>query len=239
MTNKVLLNNVDHHDLKLAAGHGDGAGVNQMLVFPTEFEEIQRAYPILFAKGEDGVFQAVALLGLERDENLFLGDDGWAGPIPALLQRGPFSIGIRQQQVGGELREEPMIHVDLDDPRIGRDVGEPLFLPQGGNAPPLERAAAALRTIYAGMDIAAALYPAWDALGLLQPTAIEIKLSDTEQVDLPDYYAVSAERLAQLSDAELGTLHRQGFLAPVFLVVASLANANRLIALKNARRAWR
>lgn len=237
MTNQVLLNNVDHHDLRLAPGHGAafGESVNQMLVFPTEFDELQRDYPILFAKGEDGAFQAVALLGLERDENLFLGDGGWTARVPALLQRGPFSIGVQRRDDGSE---EPMIHVDLDDPRVSRSDGEPIFLPQGGNAPALERAATALRTVYAGMDVAAAMYPAWERLGLLQPIAIEIKLSDTEQVDLPGYFAIDAGRAASLTDAELGALHRAGFLAPMFLAMASLANINRLIALKNARRAW-
>jgi hypothetical protein len=237
VTNKILLNNIDHHDLTLAMRHGAAAGesVNQTVIFPTEFEELQRDYPILFAKSDEGAYQAVALLGLERDENLFLGEKGWTSWVPALFQRGPFSIGIQRRQDGGE---EPTIHVDLDDPRIGREEGEPLFLPQGGNAPALERAAAALRTIYHGMAIAEAMYPAWEALGLLEPLAISIQLSDTERVELPGYYAIAAERMGSLTDAELGGLHRAGFLAPLFLVMASLANINRLIALKNAKRAW-
>jgi SapC len=234
---KVLLNNVDHHDLRIAARHGAAVGdsVNQTLIFPTEFEEIQRDYPILFARGSQGDYQAVALLGLGRDENLFLGASGWTARVPALIQRGPFSIGVRQRPDGSE---EPMIHIDLADPRVSRDEGEPVFLPQGGNGPALDRAAAALRTIYTGMDVAAAMYPAWDALGLLQPLAIGIELSDTERVELPGYHGIAAERMASLSDAELGGLHRAGFLAPIFLVMASLANINRLIALRQAKRAW-
>ena len=34
-----------------------------------------------------------------------------------------------------------MIHVDLDDPRIGTDDGIPLFLPQGGQSPLLDHVA--------------------------------------------------------------------------------------------------
>lgn len=237
MTNKVLLNNVDHHDLKLAMRHGAaaGEGVNQTVIFPTEFAEAQRDYPILFARSDEGAYQAVALLGLERDENLFLSESGWTGWLPALFERGPFSIGVRQRQDGGS---EPMIHIDLDDPRVGRDAGDPLFLPQGGNAPALDRAATALRTIYQGSEIADAMYPAWDALGLLQPLAIAVHLSETERVELPGYYTVASDRVGSLTDAELGQLHRAGFLAPIFLVMASLANINRLIALKNAKRGW-
>jgi hypothetical protein len=48
-----------------------------VLVFPTEFEALQREYPILFRRGRQRRLQAVALLGLDRDENLFL--DGGPG----------------------------------------------------------------------------------------------------------------------------------------------------------------
>src|SRR4029078_4512110 len=97
MTNRVLLNNVDHKDLRVALRHGAdfGDAVNQLLIFPTEFEEVQREFPILFRREENGAYQCVALLGLDRDENLFLGEDGWLSRyVPALQQRGPFSIAL-------------------------------------------------------------------------------------------------------------------------------------------------
>ncbi len=74
MTNKVLLNNVDHQDLKVVVRHSAayGDGINQALVFPTEYEALQREYPILFRRDEDGEFHSVVLLGLDRDEHLFL-----------------------------------------------------------------------------------------------------------------------------------------------------------------------
>jgi hypothetical protein len=233
MTNKVLLNNVDHHDLTVIGRHAAeyGDGVNQVAVFPTEFEAVQRDYPILFARGDAGDCQAVALLGLDRDENLFLGEEGWTGGyVPALLRRGPFSIGRSAGQ-------EPMIHVDLDDPRVARGGGgEPVFLPQGGNAPLLERASAALQTIYAGVEAEAAMYPALDALGLIQPVAVEVALSETETYQLPGFHAIDTARLAALGDADLGRLHRSGFLHGIHMLLASLGNIERLAALKAARR---
>src|SRR3954468_3533765 len=129
MTKRGLLNNVDHQDLRVVARHGaeHGDSVNQMLVFPTEFEALQREYPILFRRDDDGDYQAVVLLGLDRDENLFLGADGsWQSRhVPALASRGPFSIGLARREAGEE--REPMIHIDLEDPRVGTDEGEPLF----------------------------------------------------------------------------------------------------------------
>ena len=76
--NRVLLNNVDHADLRVIAGHGAtfGDAINQALILPTEFEAAQREYPILIRKDDAGGYQAVVLLGLDRDENLFLDETG-------------------------------------------------------------------------------------------------------------------------------------------------------------------
>src|ERR1044072_4866376 len=107
MTTRPLLNNVDHHDLRVIVGHSAAFGdaINQALVFPTEFDAVQREYPILFRRDAAEGLQAVALLGLDRDENLFLDEAGWhARYVPAGQQRGPFPIGLRQDGEGARAR---------------------------------------------------------------------------------------------------------------------------------------
>jgi hypothetical protein len=241
MTNRVLLNNVDHGDLRVATGHGPAYGdnINQVLIFPTEFEGIQREYPIFFRKDPNGAFQSVALLGLDRDENLFLDESGQGGVwnaryVPALQQRGPFSIAL---QGGGE----PMIHVDLDDPRIvaaqAGGQGEPVFLPAGGNSPYLQHIARLLGVIYDGLEISKAMFAAFEAANLIEPVDVEIKLDEHTQYDLPDLYAISQERFAGLDGAALEGLHRSGFLAAAQWVLSSLGNVGFLVELKNRKRA--
>lgn len=238
MTNRVLLNNVDHGDLRVATGHGPefGDAINQVLIFPTEFEGIQREYPIFFRKDADGAFQSVALLGLDRDENLFLEERGWnARYVPAIQQRGPFSIALRDG--GGE----PMIHVDLDDPRVlaaeAEGGGEPAFLPAGGNSPYLQHVARLLGVIYDGLEISKAMFAAFETHGLIEPVDVEIKLDEHTQYDLPDLYTISQERFAGLDGAALEALHRSGFLAAAQWVLSSLGNVGLLVELKNRKRA--
>jgi hypothetical protein len=229
MTNRVLLSNIDHHDLRVAIRHGAeyGDSVNQMLVFPTEFEEVQREYPILFNRDDAGAFHAVALLGLERDENLFLDAQGWdARYIPALQRRGPFSIGMQRQSPGDD--PQVMIHVDLDDPRVGRAEGEPLFLPHGGNAPYLAHITAVLGIIFEGHEVAPAMFAAFDAAGLLHPIDLEIAISEERKYRFADYYTIDQERLAALPGAELESLNRAAFLRLAMLVATSLGNVSRL-----------
>jgi hypothetical protein len=242
MTNRVLLNNVDHGDLRVATGHGPAFGdaINQVLIFPTEFEGIQREYPIFFRKDAEGAFQSVALLGLDRDENLFLDDasdgGGWnARYVPAIQQRGPFSIALRSGS------DEPMIHVDLDDARIvaakGEGAGEPVFLPAGGNSPYLQHVARLLGVIYDGLEISKSMFAAFEAANLIEPVDVEIKLDEHTQYDLPDLYTISQARFADLDGAALEGLHRSGFLAAAQWVLSSLGNVGLLVELKNRRRA--
>lgn len=240
MTNRVALDNVAHHDLKVALRHGPafGDGVNQMLIFPTEFEEAQREFPILFHRDPAEGLQAMALLGLDRDENLFLEGDRWTSRhIPALQQRGPFLIGLAPDGAPAGEGAGPTIHVDLDDARVGAADGEPLFLPHGGNAPYLDHVVQVLGRIYGGMEAAKPMYAAFDALELIQPVALEAMLSDEERYTIDGFEVIARERLAALSSGGLEQLHRAGYLSAAFLLAASLGNIGRLIERKNARRA--
>lgn len=235
--NRVLLNNVDHADLRVIAGHGVayGDGVNQTLLLPTEFEAAQREYPILIRKDAADAYQAVALLGLDRDENLFLDETGWnARYIPAVQRRGPFSIALQRDERGGEPR--PMIHVDLDHPRISAE-GEPLFLSAGGNSPYLQSVSQTLGQIHDGLEIAGPMFAAFEQYGLIEPIDIEIKLDDNTSYAVPDVYSIAPDRLSALSGEALERLHQSGLLRAAQWIVSSMGNIEDLIARKNRRRA--
>jgi hypothetical protein len=240
MTRTTLLDNIAHKDLRVRTGYSAefGDNVNHVLVFPTEFIYVQREYPILFRRDTGGRLQAVALLGLDKDENLFMDEGGWNGRyVPAVLQRGPFLIGFRKTDVDGEVVREPVIHVDLDHPRISHTEGEPVFLRHGGHSPYLEHANRMLQIIYKGTDIAGPMFAAYEAAGLIEAMEIEIQLDDKMQYKVPGFLTISQERLAKLDATQLERLHEPGYLQLAMLVVASLGNVGWLIELKNRRRA--
>lgn len=235
--NPVQINNVDHADLRVSprAGVGFGDAVNQALVFPAEFEDVQREFPIVFRRRE-AELHAYALLGLDRDENLFLADQRWTSRyVPASLRRGPFSIGMARSAAGAE-PGNPMIHVDMDDPRVGVGEGEgfPLFLEHGGNAPYLDHMAGVLRLLYQEMEAAPAVYAAFDKAELLAPVTLSIDVSDERRYTVPDVFVIDVERLATLAGESLERLHRLGLLRLATLAVASLGNVASLIARKRA-----
>jgi hypothetical protein len=237
--NRVLLNNIDHADLRVAirAGAAFGDGVNQLPIFPSEFEEAQRVFPIIFRE-ENGALQPYALLGLDRDENLFLAGDRWTSDyVPVFQRRGPFSIAVGKTATGGD--DEPMVHVDMDDPRVGAPDGLPLFKEHGGNAPLLDHMTDVLRMIFQGMETTAAICAAWRDAGLLRAITLQISLDEDRTYEVPDILTVDRQALADLSGEALERLHGHGLLEGAIFAAASLGNVQRLIALKAARQAGR
>lgn len=233
MSRPVLLNNVEHGRLRVATGHGAAYGdaVNQTVVFPTEFEALQREYAILLRRNAEGVYRAVVLLGIDAGENLYLDGDHWdARYVPALHARGPFSIGVAP---GGDAGE-PMVHVDLDHARVG-DRGEPLFLEHGGNAPLLDHVSEILRSIYAGSRMGEPMIAEWLALDLIAPVTLQLDLDEERRVNVPDCHTIDTARLAALDGAALERLHRADLLRPAMFVAASLGNVRHLLDRKRHR----
>ncbi len=239
MARYELLNNVKHQDLRIVtrfgAEFGDATGT--VVAFPTEFADLQREYPIFFRKDRDsGQWQAMALLGFEANENLFLEDGRWnAAYLPGAVAKGPFVIGFQEQCIDGELRREPVIHVDMEHPRIGSAEGERVFLPHGGNSPYLEHIAGVLRGIRDGVEGGRAMYEAFDAAGLIQPMSVELQLDESRRISLAGLHGIDRERLAALDAQALHRLHRAGYLEGAYLALASMQNLRRLLAEKQRR----
>ncbi|MGZ3181938.1 MAG: SapC family protein [Telluria sp.] len=232
--NTVQLNNVDHKDLRVitqrAARYGDN--VHCALTFPAEFRNIQAHYPIVFRKTADGAgFDALALLGFQEGENLFLNDaSGWEAPyVPMTIERQPFFIGRNG--------EEMMVHVDMDSPRISRESGEAVFLPYGGNSDYLEKMNSTLLTIHQGLQGAVPFASTLVSLELLEPFVLDVELNDGSQNRLMGFYTINEDRLAALDGATLQDLSRRGYLQAIYMVLASLSHFRDLIDRKNRHHA--
>ena len=232
MSRHVLLNNVEHKNLRVITRHGKeyGAATGSVPTFPTEFANVIREYPIFFRKDPNtGEYGCIALLGFARDENLFLEGDRWnASYVPAIVARGPFLIGFQERQDGGELRREPVIHIDMEDARISETEGELVFLENGGNTRYLDRVANILGGLNDGIAASKAMFAAFTACDLIEPVQIEIKFN-AGKYDVVGLHTISAQKLRNLTAEQLFELNRSGFLQAAYLVLASLNNVQDLI----------
>ena len=224
MTHPVLLNNVDHKDLRIITAHGARYGDNVMTVFAfaPEFRNLQAHYPIVFYKSADGSgFQSAALLGFEEGENLFLGMNGWdAAYVPLAIQRQPFLIG--------ESQGEMVMHIDMESSRVSTSQGESVFLEFGGNTDYLTRMNSVLLAIHQGAEGMPDFQAALQELELLESFVFDIEMADGMQNRLTGFYTINEERLSNLSGAVLERLNRLGYLQPIYMVIASLSNLRAL-----------
>lgn len=232
-----MLNNVDHRDLRIiterSAAYGDD--VMFCMTFPFEFRSVQAFYPILFHRDGRGELYPVALFGFVSGENLFLDEAGWnARYVPAMIRRQPFLIGFEAGSgPGGERRR--MLSLDTAHPRVGRERGEPLFEPLGGRTAFLEEMATLLETLYQGADVNKRFVEALQEHGLIESVTFDIALADGSRNQLLGFYAIDEEKVRGLPDEALGKLSRNGFLMPLFMMLASTANVRTLVDLKQAR----
>ncbi|WP_262690527.1 SapC family protein [Kordiimonas aestuarii] len=235
MSNHVLLNNVDHKDLKIITERSARFGDDVMygFTFPFEFRNIQAHYPIFFQKDPNSdKYYPVAMLGLQQGENLFLGEHGWdADYIPVAIERQPFLIGFE----GADGDAHTVVHVDMDSPRVSETEGEPVFLEHGGNTPYLNRVAALLDALYQGDQENARFVQALVEHDLLESFTLDMELKDGSKNRLAGFYTINEDKLAVLDGDVLSALHKEGHLQAIYMVLASLSHMRELIMRKNAR----
>jgi len=239
MTNQQILDNIAHKNLRIiterSAWYGDD--IAGTLVFPLEFRRLQAEYAIAFQKNADtGYFEPLALFGLDEGQNLYLDSSGWdASYIPLSMQRQPFFIGFATATEDGVPVEKPVVHVDMDSPRVSETDGVAVFLEHGGQSPYLEQINSVLLAIHEGYDQCKRLSDVLAALELLEPFEMEYELKDGTRKKLGGLYTLHEETLNALNAASLEQLHRDGFLEAVYMVMASTANFRTLIERKNQR----
>lgn len=232
MTRHVLLNNIDHRDLRIDTGRGAALGDDVMFAptYPGEFRNLQAHYPIVFRRAADGGFQPLALFGLQEGGNLFLEGGHWdAGYIPLAIQRQPFLIGVSG--------EERLIHVDLDHPRVRRDAGQALFRDHGGTTEFLEQVKSILLALHDGLQATPAFIDALQRHQLLESFVLDVQLDDGSHNRLAGFHTIDEERLQALEGAALERLARDGHLLPIYMALASLSHFRDLIERMNRRRA--
>ncbi len=238
MSKFVPLDEVAHADLKVEFGTylQPELSLNQVPIYPTEFISVSREFPIFFRKNEQGQFFAIALLGLDKDENLFLDESKrWSSRyVPAVVERGPFALAVPAGEEGNP-EAEAVLHLDIEDPRVGQSSGERLFLPHGGQAPYLKLVSNVMRRIHVGASMTKAFFDGLAKYELIEPMTVQATMSEELQYTVPDLYSVSKEKLIQLSAEALFDLNSTGLLEHCFAISGSAENFSHIVNLKSLK----
>lgn len=241
------LNNIAHEHLRITPGYSADMGDNvaSTLTYVTEFSEVQKEYPILCRKvPESDEYQAIVFFGFEKGENLFLTDidparqknPGWnADYVPAVMSRGPFSIGIHREIVDGLERLNPMVHIDVNHPKVVLENGRKLFSNSGGNTEYLNQISRTLEKINDGIALNDKMFKTFSKYELLESVVLDIEFQNQNKLKISGFETISLKRLADLNGAALEELNRSGFLQAAYFIAASLSNVRRLIDWKNRK----
>ena len=236
MANHVLLDNINHKDLKIISKRSADLGDNipSVVTFPFEFRDIQTNFPICFCKdSETGKFYTAALFGFEEKENLFLEGDQWdAAYTPLMLERQPFFIGKQQAQ---NVEEQRLIYIDMDSPRVSSNQGQQLFLEQGGTSEYLQRISSILVAIYQGQQQTNEFVELMLKYDLIESFTLKVELNDATQNQLQGFYTINENTLNGLSAEVITELMASGYLQAAYMVIASMSNFRSLIERKNRR----
>ena len=237
MAKNELVNNIDHKALKVITERSAECGDNlwYSLTFPTEFRSVQAYYPIFFQKdGNTGQFYSVALFGFKEQENLFLSDNKWdAAYIPLSVARQPFLIGSQKVTEDGEEKQQRVLHIDMDHPRVNQEKGEPLFLEFGGNSPFLDHAANMMEAIHHGVNDSKDFTALLIEHELLESFTLDVELNDGSKHQMIGFYTINEDKLAKLSAEKLEMLHNKGYLQAIYMSIASQNNIRSLLNKKN------
>ncbi|MBO9707929.1 MAG: SapC family protein [Caulobacter sp.] len=217
-----LLNAQDHGHLRL--GRLPAAAPHFVQVVPSEFVAAAAVCPIFLTKNaETGRFYAGAMFGFEPGENLL----GAAGAGQAVFT--PLDL----ERQGFFATDSGEIAVDLSHPRFSGHQGAALFDVQGQPTSAARRLQHVLAQMRAGVDESERFIQALLARKLVEPIDIELSFDDGKTLSLNGLYTVSLDTLAELDDAAVLELFRQGDLQLIYAMNGSLKHVSALAKLRN------
>lgn len=223
------LNRQQHRHLRIKPELSDFAfarALNSVPLTTAEFAQAARDYPIVFT-GDAHEGMPAALLGLTRDDNLFVEADGrWAADtyVPAFFRRYPFVVANQDAS--------PVdFTVCVDTPFLcSDDDGLKLFEDSGEDAPALTRALGFLASYQGAVQATQAFMQQVLELGLLVPRTVKIERAGSQTRTLSGFQVVDEARLQKLSGKELARLSKTGALGLLYIHILSLSNVQRLSA---------
>lgn len=221
----VLLNSATHADLALKKniGYGFAAKTNAVPITMMEMPQVAACYPIAFAADETAT--PVAIVGLRRDENLFVNKKNeWeAGNyIPAYVRRYPFIFAQSKNS------DKFSLSADINKNTTEKN-GEQMFFNKDGTTTEVTNNALEFCKAYhahamSTLEFAKALVKQ----DLLVAREAVITLDNKQKINLGGLRVIDEQKLAKLPDNVVLDWHKKGWMAMAYAQLLSGAQWQRL-----------
>ncbi len=229
--NATGLDTVAHRGMKLKLPVQDwrmASGINSMFLAATEFADACREFPIVFVtagKDTDGSpnLAPIAVFGVTPTENLFVTGERWRGRyMPAVLRMYPFCMA--------RINDEKLaLCVDMDFKGVSDTEGEALFDADGKPTEMLKGVQQQLETLEAEVQRTRMVCKRLQELGLLRDMRFDATLPGGRQHSVDGFMVVDETKVAELTDAQVVELHRNGIMGLVHLHWMSMRNMQPLM----------
>jgi hypothetical protein len=211
---------VDVHS-RIKINDSNMAHISSQQVIPIVFQEFlatARHYPIVFVKNTDtGRFQSVCVLGIKPGQNKFVKNNKWTiGYIPQVVRNAPLYL-IAEESSQNQLH----LGIDETSPRVDLDEGELLFDATGKETDYLMARKNSLVAYLEGESISKNIIELLVEMDLLMHQHLTVQ-ADGESVSLKGVYIIDEDKLSQLADNHVLTLHKNGLFAPIYAHLMSL-----------------
>ncbi|MDY6984375.1 MAG: SapC family protein [Pseudomonadota bacterium] len=235
------LNRTRHRDLRIRPRTGNfafAARLNSVPLVCGEFSLAARDYPIVFAGAPTGTCLPAALLGLLRNDNLFVGPSGqWAqgAHVPAFLRRYPFVVA-------DSAKSDTEFTVCVDAPALADGNAQDavrLFEQNGRDSQALEYAKRFLADYQGQVRRTHAFVKLLVEHELLLQKKIDVRRPDGTVQTLHGFCVVDETKLQALTGSALASLSESGALGLAYVHLMSLSNTQHLLARLEARQRTR
>ncbi|REL25634.1 hypothetical protein DXX93_03090 [Thalassotalea euphylliae] len=199
---------------------------HQLEITVTEAQQAASSFPLFFIKNsETGNTFIAAVTSFVMDTNVLVEENGQhqLAYVPLSASLRPFALGLDPEN-----DKSVIPFVDLDSKLVSDDQGEVLF--EGDKATPFfQHYNHQLEQYYNGQLATGKFVQALDELGLIQQAELEITMADGQKSTLKGLWNLNEKALNELSIEEQQSLLSQGYFAPIFAMLSSMTQLNRLI----------
>jgi len=202
--------------------------LNSIFLAASEFGDAARDLPIVFVnagkdeKGQDEL-APVAVLGVTQSENLVTDNNTWrARYMPAMLRVYPFCTARLDA-------DRFAICIDSAWEGVSQTEGQRLFTDDGENTEFLKSAQQQLELLEAEIARTRGFCQRLRELDLVRDMRFDATLPDGRKHTVDGFFTVDQDRLANLPDATVLQLHKDGLLGLIHAHWMSLGNMQRLL----------
>lgn len=231
-TNPVPLEINRHAGLSLTTRPGAGfvSTITAVPVALSELQQVIRHYPVAFAM--DSSAMPLAILGLRKDENLFVDKDGnWLKDtyIPAYIRRYPFVFANNEK--------DNLLTLCLDEVEgvLEKSDKFPLFDKDNKPSPLVQNALAFCTNYQRDLEITRNFTTMLDKSEILVNSRASIKLPNETSKSVTGLRLIDKRKYDAFSDAAILEWHRNQWSSVVFAHLQSMVNWQTLTKLLEER----